>query len=127
IEVALFLDRRHRNSPMQGVLDLVDLGPDPIVESGEALMDLAPERDPVGDLRLHHDRAEAGDVVVPDAAILAARLDKGYLQPVTGLAKTDKHGVVACKLAATPRLDGLSRWAPTRLQATLARFPVREG
>ena len=48
-------------------------------ELGDALVQALPERDPVLDRWRHLDRAEAGDMLVPDPAADTAGLDEAHL------------------------------------------------
>ena len=72
---------------------------EPVRELGEALMQVLPERHAVLDGWGHVDRAEAGEVLVPDPAVDAAGLDEAHPEAVLGLAEADEHVVAAYRSA----------------------------
>jgi len=54
-------------------------------------MQSLPERQPPLDRQRQLDRAEAGNMLVPNLAANAARFNKADLQPVFGLPEADEH------------------------------------
>ena len=68
---------------------------DPVGELPEAVVELLPERDALRDRGRGLDGAKGGDVLVMDLAVETTGLDEADLQPVSGLAESGEHGVVA--------------------------------
>jgi hypothetical protein len=61
---------------MQLAHDFAEIGADPIPSLGEPRIRPRPERDPIGDCRVHRDRSEGGNVLVDDAATFTATVRK---------------------------------------------------
>ena len=69
-------------------------GIDAVGQAGKPVVQLEPEDEAVAGVGRVHDRAETGDVLMPDLAIDPAGFNKAHLQAVGGLAEADEHAVV---------------------------------
>ena len=84
LQGALLVERDHRDAGVDVAKDLrLRRRIDAVRELGKPLVQPLPERDPLLDRWRPFDRAETGDMLMPDLAVYAAGLDEAYLQPVS--------------------------------------------